>query len=113
MVTNRSQTDLEQGHELVGVDLANDGDVTLRVNVYDSDALSVDVNETSGGSLDVSIDFENLDGNLMQSLSASDLNLSGVTEASKEVRARARIAVVTFSNNTSATSTNAYVDTLP
>jgi hypothetical protein len=83
---------------------------TVRVGVRNVTSVQIAVRDTSGGTLDVSIDFRRNDGSIVSSLGPADV-LQGVTDGDKEVYPRGAEAVVVFENGTGATSVNASVTT--
>lgn len=96
---------------LVGQDLTG-GDATIGpVPVAKSQSLVVAINETSAGSLDVTISWQDTNGNVFQEQTPTDLALSGVTEDWARVVRKGPEALITLSNSNAATSTNAYADT--
>jgi hypothetical protein len=97
--------------QVVGEDLTVDDTVIGPFTVAKSEALVVSVNETSGGSLNVTVDWTDGSGNTFQSESATDIGLSGVTEDWARLVRKGPQAIVTLSNSSNATSTNAHVDT--
>lgn len=97
--------------QVTGEDLTVDNTVIGPFTVAKSEALVVAVNETSGGSLNVTVDWTDGSGNTFQSESATDIGLSGVIEDWARLVRKGPQAIVTLSNSSSATSTNAHVDT--
>jgi hypothetical protein len=97
--------------QVVGEDLTVDDTVIGPFTVARSEALVLSVNETSGGSINASVDWVDSNGNIFQSESATDIGLSDVSQDWSRLVRKGPQAKVTLSNSNSATSTNAHVDT--
>lgn len=88
------------------------GDVTIGpFPVEKSEALVVAVNETTGGTLDVTVNWVDGNGNTFQSEGPSVTGLNDVTEDWSRLVRKGPQAEVVLSNVSSATFTNAHVDT--
>jgi len=98
-------------NEFNGADLTASDQVVGPVTVGRSQALVVRVHEPTGGSLDVSVEWQDSNGNTLGTQSATEINLSGVTTDHTRLFRKGAQAKVTFSNNTGATSANGFVDT--
>jgi hypothetical protein len=95
----------------------NDADLTLSdqvigpVSVGRSQSLIVRGHETTGGTMNVSVEWQDSNGNTLGTQSATEINLNGVTTDHTRLFRKGAQAVVTFSNDSGATSTNGFVDT--
>lgn len=100
--------------QVVGHDLVADGDLTIGdVGVARSEAAVVAANSTDGNTWSASVDWQNDAGDVFQSESAADINLSSVAEDwARLVRKGPRVQV-TFTDESGAGSNeiNAHVDT--
>jgi len=97
-------------NSVIGADLTTSDTVIGPVDVSKSQAVMVAVNDTTGGTLNVTVDWEDSNGNVFQTETASDLELSATTQDWARVVRKGSYVRVTLSNGNSATSTNAYVD---
>jgi biopolymer transport protein ExbD len=97
---------------VAGADLANNGDQVINVDVSRAKYITYTVNEASGGSVDVSIEWLDQNMNTFFTQSASDLSAQGVTQDYSRLNRRGPRVEITVSNNSSATNTNIFVDTL-
>jgi hypothetical protein len=97
---------------VAGADLVNNGDQVINVDVSRAKYVTYTVNETSGGSVDVSVEWLDQNMNTFFTQSASDLSAQGVTQDYSRLNRRGPRVEITVSNNSSATNTNIFVDTL-
>jgi len=102
-------SDVNEG--VTGVDLTAESQELL-LPVRNTTDLVVAVREKSGGTVDVSVDFERTDGAVVSSLSPTDV-LQGVTDGYAKLTTRGVMARVKVMNNTDATNTNVSVTTVP
>lgn len=96
---------------LAGGDLTASAQTVGPVAVGRSQSLLIRVHENDGGSVDVSVDWEDANGNSLGSQSATEIGMSGVTTDHARLFRKGAQARVTFTNSSGATSTNAFIDT--
>ena len=112
--TNQSQhpVDRTAGHDL---DPDADGDLVLDgLRVAQTQALVVAIQTQDGESASVTVDWEDANGNVYQSESASDIGLSAVTDDWARLVRKGPAATVTVTSDASAGTqnrVNAFADT--
>ena len=100
----------------VGHDLVSDGDLEIGpLDVSRSDSVLISVLSTDGNAVSVSVKHHDVDQNVFQNESATDISLSSTTEGWARLTRKGPLVTVTITDESggASNSVNAFVDTEP
>lgn len=111
-IISRDETELAYPNRSeIGLDVTPSDKTIGPISVSRVQSIILVVNETSGGSLDVSVEWLDGDDNVLQTESPADINMANVSDDwSRLVRKGSHIKF-TLSDRGGATDTNVYIDT--